>query len=795
MLKMINKYYHNSFIKLRVEGVICFLSFIFFLTSCTALKFVPDNKVLYTGYDIQIKPLEKVNHKKQIKEIIDQNITPKPNSSILGMRPKLWFFYMGGENPKKKSLKYFIKYKLGEPPIFVTDVNADKVSKYLKGQLINNGYFKSDVKHELAIKGKKGKIIYNAYVHRPYRLREIDYPKNDTLFAHVDSIRKDTYLKPKQRYNLERLKAEQTRIKQGLENFGYYFFDARDLIFEADSTVGDKRIDLTLGLEEGVRPKNTRPYKVGRVTIFPDYSLSLDSIIRSSDTLHIHGFDYVDREKNYKPYIITKVINLKPGKVYSRKDRDYTISHLMTFGSFKFVEIKFIENAIDSSVIDANIFLTPYLKKSIRADLQATSKSNNFVGPGINVKFTDRNLFRGAERFDLSVTTGYEVQISRKLPQPLNAFELGAEATVSVPRFITPFNIYYPSRKYLPSTDIRLGYRLQQRIGYFRLNSFNTGFGYTWKQNNLKVHELYPIDVSYMRLSNTSLKFDSLVNGNRFLKRSLENQFILGARYSYTLNTQLNQERQNKFRIKQFERSNFYLNAKAETSGNLMHAIMGGNFKSNPEITGEKKIYGSPYAQFVRAEADFRYFYKLNKKKSLATRIIAGTGYAYGNSIVMPYIRQFSVGGSTSLRAFPARSIGPGTYNVRTAANDENQILFLDQRGDVKLEGSVEYRFDITRIIKGALFTDAGNIWLWRADSLRPGGQFKRSQVLNQLAAGTGAGLRFDLNFFVLRFDLAFPIRKPYLPGNKWVWKEIDFGSHLWRKENLILNIAIGYPF
>lgn len=783
--------------------------FALLMTGCTAMKYVPENEVLYTGYEIKIKSKKRIKSKSRINELMDQNVSPKPNNSIFGMRPGLWFYYKAGPTTRKKGFRSFVKNKLGQAPIYMRDVDAEKTANLLKGHLVNNGFFQAEVKSEVKVKGKKGKVIYTAFLHRPYSLRNIDYPKNNTLFANIDSIKQNSYLKQRQRYNLERLQAEQTRIEQELENYGYFFFDDRHLLFEADSTVGDKKVDLLLTLENGVPQKAKRIYRLGEISVFPDYTISRDSLIRATDTLKVQGYNYIDRQKNYRPEIITKVINLKKGNIYRREDREFTLSHLMSLGSFKFVDIKFIESRQDSALLDANIYLTPYLKKSIRADLQATSKSNNFVGPGLTLKFTNRNFLRGSERFDITVTGGYEVQISRKTPQPLNALELGVESGLSVPRFISPFDIYYPTRKYLPSTDIKLGFRLQQRIGYFRLNSFNLAYGYTWRENTLKTHELYPIDISYMKLGHTSPKFDTLINRNPFLARSLENQFIMGARYTYTLNTQMNQERTEKFREQRFERSNFYFSAKVESAGNLVQLLRGGEFDN--DLNNERlNIFGSAYAQFVRGEADFRYYWKLDKSNMIASRIIAGTGYAFGNSITMPYIRQFSTGGSNSVRAFPARSIGPGTYYVKNDNSNENKILFIDQRGDIKIEGSTEFRFDIVKMLKGAIFVDAGNIWLWRENTAlagtpeqpavdpasTPHGRFDRNTFLNELAVGTGFGTRFDFNFFVLRLDLAFPIRKPWLPdGQRWVFDEIAFGSSRWRGENLILNIAIGYPF
>lgn len=767
------------------------------------MKLVPDNQVLYTKSSVDLVAEGKVTAKKKIKELLNSNILPKPNTSILGMRPGLWFFYKAG-NPEKKGIRSFMKNKLGQAPVYMSDIDPKQIAQLLKGHLINNGYFLANVKSTVSVKEKKGSVNYTANVHSPYRLRDISFPRMDTLFTNIDSVKADSYLKTKQRYSLERLKAEQERLETALENLGFFYFDDRHLIFEADSTVGDRQVDMILTLEPGVPDKAKRIYRLNEISIYPDYTLSEDTMSIASDTLIINGYNYIDKQKNYRPETITRVINFKPGKIYRNIDREYTLNHLMSLGSFKFVDIRFEESKKDSFLLDARIYLTPHLKKSLQAEAQLVSKSNNFVGPGVTLRFTNRNFLRGSEKFNITANTSYEVQVSRKIPQPLNAFELGIESGLSVPKIISPLKINYPSRRYLPTSEVSLGFRLQQRIGFFRLNSFNLSSGYTWRENTLKTHELFPVDISYVQLGKRSDDFQALIEKNSFLKRSFENQFIIGSRYSYTLNTQVNQDRNNEFRERKFESSHFYFNGKVDVAGNLV-SLAQNTF--NKQANGDpSKIFGTAYSQFVRGEIDFRYFLQLDKNNKVATRLILGTGYAYRNSETMPYIKQFSIGGSNSIRAFPARTIGPGTYSVRnevplavdpaSEAVRKNTVLFIDQRADIKLEGNAELRFDIVKFLKAAVFVDAGNIWLIREDVDRPGGKFRKDQFLDQLAVGTGAGLRFDFNFFVLRFDLAFPLRKPYLPTNeRWVFNKIAFGNPSWRSDNLILNIAIGYPF
>jgi len=248
-----------------------------------------------------------------------------------------------------------------------------------------------------------------------------------------------------------------------------------------------------------------------------------------------------------------------------------------------------------------------------------------------------------------------------------------------------------------------------------------------------------------------------------------------------------------RYKTKWAERSDYYFNITLGLSGNVINSV-----QSMTDKEGSKpyQILGSSYSQFTKGEIDFRYYLKLNKNQKLASRINVGVGYAYGNSSELPYIKQFAVGGSNSLRAFPARSVGPGYYNIRTDTSFQADIFFIDQRADIKLEANVEYRFNVYKALKGALFVDAGNIWLVREDVNRPGGQFRSSTFLSELAIGTGTGLRYDFGFMILRFDLAFPLRKPFLaPSDRWVLDNIDFGDSTWRSDNLVFNIAIGYPF
>jgi outer membrane protein insertion porin family len=780
------------------------------LSGCNATKYLKENEKFYAGSEIKFDPQGKVGGKKELKKDLESMIVPAPNTEILGMRPGVWLFFRERNANKKKGLKAFIRRKFGQVPVLISDIKPDQTAKMLEGQLQNDGYFKSEVTYKLKERKKESKVIYNVLLYPPYKLRNIVYPSpKDSMYAVIiESLKAESLLKEKQRYDLARLQAEQQRIESEVENFGLFYFDDKHLIFEADSTVGEKEIDIRLRLEQGIPERARRIYRIGEVNVYPDYTLDSDTTKLKSSPIKVDSFNYYDITRKFKPAIITRVINLHKGNIYRTLDHDLTLSHLMDLGVFKFVNIQYAETNPDSNLLMTNIYLTPLKKRSIRAEFQTVSKSNSFVGPGLQVTFTDRNFLRGAELFQLKLNSSYEVQLSKRISGPLNSFELGAETSLTFPRFISPIRIDYSSKKYLPKTDFRLGFNFQNRVQFFTLNSLNLSAGYNWRESEHKSHELYPVDINFVQTFGETEEFENILAKNRFLKSSFDDQFILGSRYSYTLNTQLKPDLLGEFEERRLKTHSLYFNTTVQLAGNIMNALQR---QFHKEEEDRFQLFHAAYSQFVRGEVDFRHYWQFDDRNKLASRILLGAGYAYGNSSyydpelktdvrVLPYIKQFAIGGSNSLRGFPARSVGPGSYSVLTDPKyfppPKELPPFIDQRGDIKFESNVEWRFDIIKIFKGAVFADAGNIWLFSQDSSRLGGKFKSSNFLSELAVDAGVGLRFDFNFFVLRFDTAFPLRIPSRARKeRWVFDEIDFGSSEWRSDNLIFNIAIGYPF
>jgi outer membrane protein assembly factor BamA len=308
--------------------------------------------------------------------------------------------------------------------------------------------------------------------------------------------------------------------------------------------------------------------------------------------------------------------------------------------------------------------------------------------------------------------------------------------------------------------------------------------GYNWKESLRKEHELNVLDFNYVQPIKVTDQYRMLAESDATLKKAIEDQFTIGSSYKYTFT---NTEQTNK-------KHTIYQLVGIDLSGNILGLVTGANVKEGKV----SKLFGAPFSQYIKLEQDFRYYLKLSEDARLASRLFTGVGYAYGNSVNLPFVKQFFVGGGNSIRAFKARTVGPGTYYAPDDPKTESGFT-ADQSGDIKLEMNVEYRKRLIGILHGAVFADAGNIWLINNDldpEARKEGALFNNHFMRELLVGAGAGLRLDLSFVILRLDLAFPLRKPWLPeGERWVVKDIRFGSPTWRKENLVWNLAIGYPF
>jgi hypothetical protein len=448
---------------------------------------------------------------------------------------------------------------------------------------------------------------------------------------------------------------------------------------------------------------------------------------------------------------------------------------MMNLNIFKFVTNRFERAPVDSPKLNAYYYLTPMPEKALRAEIGANTRSNNLNGSEISIGFTHRNAFRGGELFDLRLYGGTEAQFSGSF-QGTTTFRVGGEMNFGIPRFVTPLIRFRPRTSFVPRTNIRLGYEALNRRTLYTLNSFRGGLGYLWKQSIRTSHEFYPLAITYVQPLNITKTFEAERLTNPTLMHITDTQFVLGTTYQFTHNQQAGGTQ---------KRNSFYLNFLSDFSGNIAGLLVKGDGPKG------KRLFDLPFSQYLKFEADTRWYRRLGLNTVWANRVNLGYGLPYGNSRQLPYIKQFFTGGNNSIRAFRSRTVGPGTYQPRPTQDG----FIPDQTGDLRLEFNTELRPRISGPLYGALFVDAGNIWLANTDPNKPGATFEKD-FLKELAMGAGAGIRLDVQLFVIRFDAAFPIRKPWLPdGQRMVINQIKFGDPDWRRDNLIYNLAIGYPF
>lgn len=750
--------------------------------SCNSTKYLSDSQVLYDRGEIEvhIDSLDK-KRKNSFEEYLEELLLPKPNAKLFGWRYKLNMYYLGGGEEKSNSFfKKFYK-KRGEPPVLMSDVNREYNENLIRNRLENLGFFNAVVSSDTSINGKIGNINYNAYPGKIFRINSLTYDiaEKNQLGKDIIASREKSLIQKGKNYNLETIISERERVDNDLKNRGYYFFHPDYLLMEVDSTKGDNTVDMYLTLKPEMPEQAKHPQKIGNIFVYPNYVLSEDGYRRGrsrNNELFEDNFYVIDPQNTFRKKVITNHIFFKRGDLYNRTDHNRSINHLVNLNTFKFVKNNFVESPDSANTLDVYYYLTPLDKKSIRLELLGKT-ATVYNGSEANVNWQVRNAFKGAELLSLNIYGGFETQTGGGVNLNSSYYRYGADATITWPRLLAPFK-WSSTRNYIPKTFVKAGYEFLSRRSAYTLNSLNLNFGYIWKEDVQKDHSLTLAEITYVQPRNISNSYREQMDTVPVLKHIIEPQFSFGPNYSYTYTNTMNNSLKN----------TYYFKGGINTSGNILGLIQGANYKKG----NTKELFNTVYSQFVKVEADFRHYLKLGENKQLASRIMVGTSYSYGNSRSLPYLKQYFTGGPNGLRAFRARSVGPGTT---APENLGSRNFFADQTGDFKLELNAEYRSKIVGFMDWAAFVDAGNIWLQHKDENNPGAELTKD-FYKQLAVGGGLGLRFDFTFLILRTDFAIPFRRPYLTErSKWVFNDIDFKSSKWRKDNLVFNLAIGYPF
>ena len=749
--------------------------------SCSNMRYLEEGQQLYTGSDIKIESEEKIKNKSEVSSELSRVIRPQPNNRFLVWRPRLWFYNVAGEDPSTRLGKW-LRNNVGRPPVLWEDFSMNRSLRLMENRLFNMGFFDPQITYDINEKKNKASVDFVVSLKPAFTINEIFFIESDDAIAtNINESKKESLIKPGETYSLSLLREERGRIARHLRDLGYYYFQDDFLLFRADTSVAERTVDLRLTIKPNTPSNALRKYKIRNVYVTTTHSLHTRDE-QQVDTLEMdNGLYLVNNQDLFKPHTIKNAVFFVQDKEYSTRDHDLTLNHLMGLGVFQFVNLRFIEVENDGkSALDVRILLTPMDKKTLSAELRGVTKSTGFTGPGMSLSFSNRNFLSGAENFILKLDGAFETLIGQG-ERRTSSLEAGASAELSVPRFIVPFSMAEVSSRYIPQTRMLLSFNFMNRTDAFSVSSIRSQFGYEWRQSVTSSYRLYPFIFNVFSLGTVSEQYEEFFSQEVLLRRGLFEQFILGSEFSYTWNTQLYERRKHAW----------YFNINLDMSGNIAYLLIDGLNLGTQQEEGGYGILNQSFSQFSKTDFDLRYYLDIGNRQKIVTRVAAGIGIPYGNSTTLPYVKLFTTGGSNSIRAFHPRSLGPGSY---TTPEERAGSFDIYQSGDIKLELNAEYRVSFNNVIKGALFADAGNVWNINEREGAPGGKFDSDLFLSQIALGTGVGLRFDFTFFILRFDLAFPLAVPY-DGSESYFQSIKPLDGSWRRNNLLLNLAIGYPF
>ena len=775
-------------------------------SACSVTRHIPEGS--YFLQKVRIEADRSTPRKERIPASeLEKYIRQTPNKRFLGTNFYVWLYEQA--DPAKENRWNEWKRKIGQAPELLDVGLVKKSSENLKVYMDSKGFFHSQASFRIdtTSRHKRATVIYSTRQGAPYRIDSVSYLFHDKFLEQIvlpDTVH--TLLRPGAIYDVTVLDAERERITAYLRDQGYYNFSVNNILYLADTLGGDRKVDLQVVIKQylagyDARGKaimdNNLVYRLGKINIFPDYDpteiRSDTTLLSRLDTLDYRGLNIIyEKRPSLRPRVLRQTVPLYPNYVYNASRVNRAYADLMSLGYFKSTRIAFEEQplAADSSnyvsfigssadstqmlytregYLTCNILCTPTLRQSVKVDVEGSTTSS-FYGLKATVGYQNRNIFRGAESFDVSFAAGYEFM---KAPdaRKKRATEFGITAGLTFPRFLAPWHMRRFRNANQPRTKIEVAVNFQDRPYYARTLS-SAGLTYSWTNNRYSSFSLRPVDINVIDMTRPVDPEFLGSTQNKYLINSFQTQFIGGLSFSYSYNNQ---------------RKNFGGNAttirfNAETAGNLIDAVEHAFFAP---AAGKDyyTIFGIQYSQYFRTDLSVSRKIMLGDVTALVGHLYGGVAMAYGNSQSVPFDRQFYCGGSNGMRGWTPRTLGQGS--VPDPHND-----YPVQTGDVKLEANVELRFPIWGMIHGATFFDLGNIWYIRQNPAEYSDEavFHFDRFYRQLGFNTGLGLRFDIKFAVLRLDWGIQLHNPNNPaGERWI--------HNFKWKNTALNFGVGYPF
>ncbi len=775
MMKMRNK---NTLL----VGLLCIL-----MSACSTTKNLPEGETLYTGID----KLEVVNEDKTLAGItalteVEAALAYAPNNAIFGSSSLRWpvpfglWVYNGFEKYQdKKGIGRWIFDHLGKSPVLMSSVNGETRAKVATNLLHDYGYFNGSVSYkEVPQKNpKEAKVSYVIDMARPYFLDSIAYLKYphyaDSL---IQSTRSLSVLKSEENFSVIKLEEERQRLSNLFRNHGYYYYRPEFTSYRADTLQKSGYVSLQVVPRNGIPAEAKKQYYIGNTSV---YLTGYDNE-PPTDTLRLRTmtFYYSGKKPGIRPNALMRNVFFRKGELFSQDRQTFTQEAIARMGVFRYSEFRYEpkDTTVNGDTLNVNMYATFDKPYNAELELNMTTKSTDQTGPGAVFKITRNNFQRMGANLSFEVRGSYEWQTNSNVEgnsSKLNSYELGTSLSLDFPRLILPWKDTDLLRsRYQQKTSFKIYGNLLNRARFFNMLSFGGNVTYDFRKSRTWKHTITPFQLTFNTLMSTTERFDSITATNPSLALSLGDQFIPSMNYTFTYdNARLKRDYQ------------LWWENSITSAGNvtsLLYAALGKDFSEK-----NKKLLGTPFAQFMKFTSEIRTLFKVGEKQHIAARLMGGVLWSYGNQTIAPYSEQFYIGGANSLRAFTVRSLGPGTYNP----GKNTKYGYLDQTGDIKLEANVEYRFPIFGELYGATFLDAGNVWLMRKDESRPGGELTLKNFAKSIALNTGLGVRYDLTFLVIRLDMGIALHVPYETGKSGYYNIPKF------KDGLGLHFAIGYPF
>ena len=752
-------------------------------TSCSVNKFIPENQYLLDEVKI-------VSDTKEVKpSLFNSYLRQNPNAKWFNMVKIPMYIYGASGTDSTKRVNRFFR-KIGDAPVIYNADVAMKSKEEIEKAVRNMGYIGAKVTIHTEAKKNKLKLFYHIEAGRPYMIRHIAYNIDDLNIS--DCLQQDSaqsMLFPGMPFDVNVLDAERQRITRLLQN--NYKFNKDFLVYQADTTRNTYLVDLTLKLLPYQRkkedpPQKHRQYLVNSVNFIADSEMTpiRKGSFTGFDSLSYKGYNMYYKDKMFlRPKLLVDFNRIRPGEFYSERDVQNTYSALGRLRMLKYSNIRFKEvNVSDSTKLDAYIVMSKGQNKSVSFEIEGTNSAGD-LGAAASISFQHRNVFKGSETFTMKVRGAYEAITG--LGQDYvndNYTEYGVESSLNFPEFMFPFLSSDFKRKIKATSEVGLKFTSQVRPEFSRMLA-SASWSYRWSDRKHIQHRLDLADINYVYMPSKSPDFqeylDKMTANNSLLRASYENVLIVRMGYNFTYNSAGNTM------MRTPTKSSYSLRVNVEEAGNLMYAA---SKLAHSTPKGDKGfvLANIPFAQYIKGDFDFAKNFMIDPRNSFVFHIGVGVAYPYGNSRALPFEKRYFSGGANSVRGWSVRSLGPGGYK----GSSDGQMDFIKQSGDIKLDLNVEYRTHLFWKLNGAAFIDAGNIWTIRSDSEQEDGVFKFNKFYKQIAVAYGLGIRFDLDYLILRFDGGMKAINPMETGKgRYPITRPRFSR------DFAFHFAVGYPF